>query len=48
MRVMDQEHRAYRRAPRGRLGGFDYFVLAGAAVNALVIGCLAGFGLFAG
>jgi hypothetical protein len=48
MRVMDQEQKACRRAPRGRLGGFDYFVLAGAAVNALVIGCLVGLRLFAG
>lgn len=30
------------------LGGFDYFVLAGAAVNALVIACLIGFWLVAG
>lgn len=35
-----------RRDARGRLGGFDYFVLAGAAVNALVIACLVGFWLF--
>lgn len=39
---------ALRAAPRRRLGGFDYVVLAGAAVNALVIGCLVGFWLLAG
>lgn len=30
------------------LSGFDYFVLAGAAVNLVVIVCLIGFWLFAG
>jgi hypothetical protein len=30
------------------LSGFDYFVLAGAAVNLVVITCLVGFWLFAG
>jgi len=31
-----------------RLGGFDYFVLAGAGVNLLVIGWLVGHWLFVG
>lgn len=35
-------------ASRRQLGGFDYFVLAGALVNALVIACLVGFWLLAG
>lgn len=34
--------------PGVRLGGFDYFVLAGAGVNLLVIGWLVGHWLFAG
>jgi len=33
---------------RGGLGGFDYFVLAGAAVNLLVIGYLIGYWLLGG
>jgi hypothetical protein len=37
-----------RPAPGVRLGGFDYFVLAGAGVNLLVIGWLVGHWLFAG
>ena len=36
------------RASRVRLSGFDYFVLAGAAVNLLVVGFLIGYWLFAG
>ncbi len=36
------------RESRLRLSGFDYFVLAGAAVNLLVIGYLIGYWLFAG
>jgi len=35
-------------ALRGRLSGFDYVVLAGAAVNLLVVGALIGFWLLAG
>lgn len=36
------------RVSRIRLSGFDYFVLAGAAVNLLVIGYLIGYWLLAG
>jgi len=36
------------RMSRTRLNCFDYFVLAGAAINLLVIGYLVGFWLFAG
>lgn len=36
------------RAARFRLSGFDYFVLAGAAVNILVISYLIGYWLLAG
>jgi hypothetical protein len=36
------------RALREPLGRFDYFVLAGAGVNLLVIGWLVGHWLFAG
>ena len=36
------------RSSRIRLSGFDYFVLAGAAVNLLVVGYLIGYWLFAG
>lgn len=36
------------RVTRVRLSGFDYFVLAGAAVNLLVIGYLIGYWLRAG
>jgi hypothetical protein len=35
-------------APGTRLGGFDYFVLAGAGMNLLVIGWLVGHWLLAG
>jgi len=35
-------------ASRARLSGFDYFVLAGAGVNLLAIGCLIGNWLLAG
>lgn len=35
-------------ASRVRFSGFDYFVLAGAAVNLLVVGYLIGYWLFAG
>lgn len=35
-------------ATRTRLSGFDYFVLAGALVNLLVIGLLIGFWLISG
>lgn len=34
------------RTPQFRLNGFDYFVLAGAAVNLIVIGYLVGYWLF--
>ena len=43
-----QALRTQPRAARRRLGGFDYFVLAGATVNALVIASLVGFWLIAG
>ena len=36
------------RASHLRFSGFDYFVLAGAAVNLLVIGYLISYWLFAG
>ena len=39
---------SFARATRSRLSGFDYFVLAGAAVNLLVIGYLVGYWLYAG
>lgn len=35
-------------ATRSRLSGFDYFVLAGALVNLLVIGMLVGYWLISG
>jgi len=35
-------------ALRARFSAFDYFVLAGAAVNLLVVGYLIGYWLFAG
>jgi len=35
-------------ASRVRLSGFDYFVLAGAAVNLVVIGYLIGYWVLAG
>ena len=37
-----------RRYPVGGLNAFDYFVLAGAAVNLVVIATLVGFWLVAG
>jgi len=37
-----------RKSPVGRLSGFDYFVLLGAAVNLLVVGYLIGIWLAAG
>jgi hypothetical protein len=36
------------RESRVRLSGFDYIVLAGAAVNVVVVGCLIGYWLLAG
>ena len=39
---------SFVRVSRLPLSGFDYFVLAGAVVNLLVIGCLIGYWLFAG
>ena len=36
-----------KRVSLPRLGGFDYFVLAGAGVNLLVVGYLIGYWLFA-
>lgn len=39
---------SYIRTAMTSLSGFDYFVLAGAAVNLIVIVCLVGFWLFAG
>ena len=39
---------SFVRTTRLRLNGFDYFVLAGAAVNLLVIGYLIGFWMYAG
>lgn len=36
------------RTSRIQLSGFDYFVLAGAAVNILVIGYLVGYWLLTG
>ena len=39
---------SFIRVSRDRLSGFDYFVLAGAAVNLLVIGFLIGYWLLAG
>ena len=38
---------SFIRVSRARLNGFDYFVLAGAAVNLLVVGYLIGYWLFA-
>lgn len=37
----------YRRSPSSGLDAFDYFVLAGASVNLVVIACLVGYWLFA-
>lgn len=39
---------SFVRESRNRLSGFDYFVLAGAAMNLLVIGFLIGYWLLAG
>lgn len=39
---------SFVRESRKRLSGFDYFVLAGAAMNLLVIGLLVGYWLFSG